>query len=260
MNERNSDVGVETIRNSETNFEKRKQMNNNLSEKALKLQRKQRFEILFQKRKFNIEYIRKVHEGDSCWFDCLLITKDDIQKLVANIVPKQRVLNYFYLGLSLSKILELTTGSKIVRAILQLIEEWEYYFSGPGIQGMKFVMAKSCNTLYPKTSPLIEADGTEIFRPNIYKFNGSVVFEHLLDPVLPFDLDYVEVLLSLSSTLLSVYDHFIKLELYNNATTYEAILKFDNKIKLNFINLIAKEITDLCMNESSNEIELFRNK
>jgi ubiquitin-protein ligase len=260
MNERNSDVG-ETTRNSETNFEKRKHMiNNGLSEKSLKLQRKQRLEMLYQKRKFNIEYIRKVHEGDSCWFDCLLITKDDIQKLVTNVVPKQRVLNYFYLGLSLSKILELTSGSQIIRAILQLIEEWEYYFSGPGIQGMKFVMAKSCSTLYPKTSPIIESDGTEIFRPNIYKFNGSVVFEHLLDPIFPFDLEYVEVLLSLSSTLLSLYDTFIKLELYNNATTYEAILKIDNKIKFNFINLIAKEITDFCMSESSNEIELFGKK
>lgn len=65
------------------------------------------------KRKQNVSYIRQILEGNSFWLNCMHISTNDIQRY-AMTAPKQRSIMYFYLGLSLSKILELSSGYLLI--------------------------------------------------------------------------------------------------------------------------------------------------
>ena len=74
-----------------------------------RLQRKQRLEAMVLKRKQNVIYLRQIFEGNSYWLNCTYMSTVDIQRYALS-VPKQRSIMFFYLGLSISKILELSSG------------------------------------------------------------------------------------------------------------------------------------------------------
>jgi hypothetical protein len=95
------------------------------------------------------------------------------------------------------------------------MEEWEYYFAGAAFQSVKFMLAKNSTCIYPQYSTTNNTnndnDANDPTRSNVYKFNGSVVYEYLLFPSIPFELDYVSHLLLLFSFSLSLlfYYHMI---------------------------------------------------
>ena len=236
-----------------------------LQNEGFKLQRKQRLEALILKRKHNVSYIAKVYNGSSFWLNCRLLTSKDIQNYITQNVPILRTKMYFYLGLSVSRILieHQSGGAIVVKAFAQLLEEWEYHFASSAMQSVRFVLAKNSISMYPQTSHYSATDGdadVSSSRGNIHKFNGTIVYEHLLTPAVPFDLDYVEVTCSLSEVLMSLYDNFMQAECYNNNSVYELIIKLDLKLKHHFINLIAKELTDTTLTSIKLDIEGFRGR
>jgi hypothetical protein len=105
-------------------------------------------EALVHQRISNFQYLRKVHEGGNFWLNIVLLTLSDIQQLVA-VVPKQRTVTFYYLGLSIFNLLDVKSGIATVRAFSQLLEEFEYYTSGTAMQGMKMLMAKNSVCVYP---------------------------------------------------------------------------------------------------------------
>ena len=117
-------------------------------------------------------------------------------------MPEQRTKQYFYLGLSVGKLLNLPSGAFCVQALTQLLEEWEYHFASATFQSMKFVMANSSDGPYPKSSPVPPGGPNETGQSaGIYKWNGHTVYEHLLVPHIPFNLDYCEAVFSLCDVL-----------------------------------------------------------
>ena len=236
-----------------------------LQNEGLKLQRKQRLEALVLKRKHNVAYIAKVYNGSSFWLNCRLLTSKDIQNYISQTVPKLRTKMYFYLGLSISRILieHQSGGAIVVKAFAQLLEEWEYYFSSSAMQSVRFVLAKNSTSIYPQTNHHHgvadgDADNLTSSRGNIHKFNGTIVYEHLLTPAVPFDLDYVEVTCALSEVLKSLYDNFLQAECYNSNSIYELIIKLDLKLKHHFINLIAKELTETTLLSVKADLDVFK--
>jgi hypothetical protein len=171
---------------------------------ALKLQRKQRLEALIEKRKNNFKYMKKVHSGDCYWLNALFVDDMELNVHIKEKVGGIRAIMYYFLGLSLSKILDLPSGPTTIRAFAQLLEEWEYMFASVPMQGMKYVMARSSAYAYPQFNPN-DGDVDQI-RSAIYKFNNDVVYEHLQYPHVPFDLDYLEVFHGLCDMLHSLYD------------------------------------------------------
>jgi hypothetical protein len=181
---------------------------------ALKLQRKQRLEILIEKRENNFIYLKKIHEGGCFWLNCVLIDKTDMGHYIDNRTPENRALTYYYLGLSISSLLDTPDGPPIVRALSQLLEEWEYTFSNAAIQGMKYVLARSSSGVYPQFSPTFEGSESDQIRSTVYKFNNDVVYQYLHFPHVPFELDYIEVLSSLCDMLQALYKKFWHQECY----------------------------------------------
>ena len=113
--------------------------------------------------------------------------------------PPDRLLSFFYLGLSLGKILEHGIGFEVVKESLKLFEEWEYYFASFSVQSVKYVMARTVSSAFPDAE-------FDINRQTINKFNNDVIFERLTCPHVGFDFDHVEVVRSLCDMLSSLYE------------------------------------------------------
>jgi hypothetical protein len=201
---------------------------------AHKLQRKQRLEALVHQRISNFNYLRKIHEGGTFWLNIVLLTREDIEELVAH-VPKQRVVMYYYLGVSIYSLLELKNGAATVRALSQLLEEFEYYGSGSAMQSMKMLLARNSPCIYPSlvgpaeggtggavsgagvfdeaatTSPTSSA---AISKPVLSKFQNVVIYERLKTPHLAYELDFIEVLIALCEALAKIYDKLFAVECY----------------------------------------------
>jgi hypothetical protein len=188
--------------------EREKQIAEERTFAALKLQRKQRLETMIEKRKNNFQYLKTVHDGGTFWLNTVMIDKNKLFSLVSDTtrVPPIRSVMYYYLGLSLSKLLDLPPGPITVRALSQLLEEWEYYFASNTMQSMKYVMARTSSYPYPQYMPN-DGDIDQI-RSGVYKFNNDIVYEHLQCPHVPFNLDYVQVFYSLCEMLYELYDKF----------------------------------------------------
>lgn len=192
---------------------------------ALKLQRKQRLESLIEKRKNNFLYLMEIHSGGSYWLNSVLIDKKELHSYLVE-KPSTRAVMYYYFGISLSKILELSSGPATIKAMIQLMEEWEYFFASTTMQSMKYMMARTSNYIYPNfmptdttspagsqgnnagNNPNSNPDGDHQIKSGIYKFNNDVVYEYLLTPHIPFELNYIEVLYSLCQMLYDLYDKF----------------------------------------------------
>ena len=208
------------------------------------------------KRKENISYLCRFHHGGVFWLNCIM--------LKAPMNPSaRRTVMYYSLGMSASNLLvqEGMKGFHFVYAFAQLMEEWEYHFSSPTMQGMKLLLARNSSTPYPQTiiSSNSEKEEDLVGRISVHKHNGNVVYEYLMTPPLPIEFDYVEVLTALSEVLTSLYDKFLSEECYSNVTMYDAIMKLDSRIKHHFISLISKEITETCMTSLKVENQSLRN-
>lgn len=144
----------------------------------------------------------------------MLFTLEDIKQYARTVVPRSRVLPFFYLGLSVSSMLSLNPGTATVRAFSQLLEEWEYFHAGGAVQGMKYVMAKNSPCVYPQSIP---SDGSmaDLARPSLYKFNNNVVYEYLQVVPVAFELDYLEVMFSLCEALFKLYEKLFHVECFS---------------------------------------------
>jgi hypothetical protein len=171
-------------------------------------------------------------------------------------------------------------GTLTVRAFSQLMEEWEYYNSGNAMQSVKYVMAKTSPCVYPNTVPI---EGmADLTRPSIYKFNNGVVYEYLQIFQIAFDLDYLEVVISLCDVFYKLYERlfhqesfrfvviindffpflnrfsfFLFVFVFSNHVVYDTIIRLDTRVKHHFINLIAKEFTECSIKRmKENTLEL----
>ena len=160
-----------------------------------------------------------MHAGDSFWLNCVLIGKEDLNAYVEEVVPEQRTTQFFYLALGLGKLLDIPAGGMVVRALWQLIEEYEYHFSNGAIQMVKYTTAKHSDTCYPLLNPSNQ-DGKggeqEASKPGLFRFSNEVVYMHLQTPHVAFELDYTEVLFSLCDVLGLLYNKFLDEETWQN--------------------------------------------
>eukprot|EP01034_Spumella_vulgaris_P026344 gene26344-32910_t len=115
------------------------------------------------------------------------------------------------------------------------------------MQSVKFVMARNSQCIYPQTVPLDAS--ADLVRPSVYKFNNTVVFEHLTVLNIPYALDYVEVLIALCEALSNLYDNLLHEDCYNNQIVYDTIVRLDGRIKHHVINMIGKELTEASSNK-----------
>jgi hypothetical protein len=87
-----------------------------------KLERMAKLEAMVEKRKNCFAYLKKTHGGDSYWLNCVLLRRQTDLAIYATELPRQRVLQLFYLGLSLARLLQSSGGAVLVKSVLQVRE------------------------------------------------------------------------------------------------------------------------------------------
>ncbi len=93
-------------------------------------------EYIVNKRVRNLDYLRRVHEGNVFWLNIVKIQTCDIERFYQPQTLQKRVQQWFYLGMSIAPLLGKEHGWSFLRACSQLMEEYEYHFANAAIQGM----------------------------------------------------------------------------------------------------------------------------
>lgn len=229
-----------------------------------RLGRMVKVEHLVAKRKHFFSYLKETHEDGGYWLNCVKLTRQGDLALYAAELPSQRVHRLFYLGVGLAKLLQ-SEGTQLIRGVLQLLEEWEYHFAlaGAAHHSVKAMLAKNIDG--PSRDAAKDRDvgddggkQQEQVVARLLKSNNEVVYEHLLTPEVPFELDYCEVVFSLCDVMCRVYGKFEDEECFKHGYVYDGLVKVDNKIKHHVINVFAKEITDMSVNIAKKELKTLR--
>ncbi len=85
-------------------------------------------EYIVTKRTANFDYIKRAHQGKVYWFNTVQLSKPLINRgFASHKLLNKRSERWFTLGLSLAKLLEFPNGALLVRAMAQLIEEYEHF-------------------------------------------------------------------------------------------------------------------------------------
>lgn len=232
------------------------------NDEAAATQRLQQLEAMVEKRTANFGYMRRIHEGSAFWLNCVLISPKELQMYVKKHVPEQRATQYFYLALSLGKLLDMPDGYAFTRALGQLIEEFEYHFNISAMRLAKYATARHSECVYPQLSVLntvsesTESDG--VMRTGLFRFSHEIVYMHLVTPHVPFPIDYVEVIHSLCEVLVLVYHKLVHCESWQSPAVYDMLVRVDSRIKHHIINRIAKELTDLSISILRKELLEYR--
>nr|CCA16979.1 conserved hypothetical protein [Albugo laibachii Nc14] len=200
-------------------------------------------EQLIQFRRSDWQYLKKMHQGRNFWLSVALLGDRELGSVKNG---SRRTLQLYYLGLGLGCFIGDFKQSKhfIINAC-QLLEELEFHFSSSTVQGMKLMVATP-STLYER----LDHEGsekemkmpTEPIRPVIYKWNQRAVYRRLSIPSIPFTLDYREVVISICEILAIVYSKMMEQNSsFENPFLFQAIVRFDGKLKKLVIDPIKKE-------------------
>jgi hypothetical protein len=233
------------------------------------LQQKQKLMQVVEQRLTSCRYIQTAHsKSSSFWLSSVLITSSDIVRYSLAEVPFTKCVSLYYLSISLDKLLErFTFGTNChaytkLQSFSQLFEEWEYYGGGTAMQSMRLVMAKHAASIHPATLPQQQeiANTQEPVRASIFKFNGNIVFEHLLTPYVPLDLYYSDVIVGLSDSLQGMYSLFSyqEEEYWRQNALFDSFIKLDKRVKEFYVSACMKELTTISARACEDAFELIR--
>ncbi|GAB9464570.1 hypothetical protein Gpo141_00001999 [Globisporangium polare] len=230
-------------------------------------QRMQILEDLVQSRRCDWSYLKKMHEGTNYWLNIALLRE---QQVLAHLGEKQtirRSVQFFYLGLGLGRLISEFSSHPQFLAMegCQLLEELEFYFSSGTVQGMKLMVATSSTLHEPVEKNESDEESSsryslhEPFRPTVYKWNQRPVFRRLPTPPIPFPLDYREVMLSLCDILAIIYSKLVEDNSSSeNANLFQAIVRFDERIKKLVIDPVKKEFSAVALSVMADEMASVR--
>ncbi|KAI9254474.1 hypothetical protein BDA99DRAFT_518500 [Phascolomyces articulosus] len=191
---------------------------------------------LVSKRVATIKYLRRAHEGNTHWFNTILLTKNDLSSIYPNMKMQRRSCNFYMLGVSLGTILDIMNTSDYVKALGQLLNEYEYHINDHSKQKMKNIFRKARGK-----DDVAYTDGGE--------------YGHLMLPHVPFDLDYFETFYTLTDILVEAYQKLLIGSEGCNQAYFELVLKCDSKLKKIF-TLVTKELDSVARNAIKEELKL----
>ncbi|KAE9128082.1 hypothetical protein PF010_g4632 [Phytophthora fragariae] len=224
-------------------------------------QRLRILEDLVQHRRSDWNYLKAMHEGSNYWLNVALLREQQVMNHLGDKQSIRRAAQFFYLGIGLGRLVgESLHPELLAMDCCQLLEELEFYFSSSTVQGMKMMVATSSTLHEPldqENSPQYSAD--EPFRPTMHKWNQRPVYRRLMTPPIPFPLDYREVLLSLCDILALIYSKLIEDSTASeNVNLFQAIIRFDDRIKKLFIDPVKKEFSAVASQVMAEEMRLVR--
>eukprot|EP00698_Gefionella_okellyi_P021093 TRINITY_DN6729_c0_g1_i2.p1 TRINITY_DN6729_c0_g1~~TRINITY_DN6729_c0_g1_i2.p1 ORF type:complete len:217 (+),score=21.99 TRINITY_DN6729_c0_g1_i2:91-741(+) len=179
-------------------------------------------ETLVTSRAKTIDYIRRVHGGGVRYLDIVEISSAEIATAYATDKRQpivKRVEQWFNLGMSLAPLLRLNSSEVYVRAVAQLVEEYDYFYANAASKGLRLLKGVG-----GPSKEQAEAEG--LIRPTV---GGA--YEQLQITRLPFALGYTPTVLSLLEILGHVYKKFID-PVCSKPHLFDGIQRIDKKLQV----------------------------
>eukprot|EP01133_Synstelium_polycarpum_P014928 gene14928-17652_t len=205
-------------------------------------------DILYQMIERIHESAYYTHTKPLHWMNVASIQKLDFEK---SVEIQKRLLGWFSLGLSLAPLLSTDKGPAFVRALVQLMEEYDYHYEmGSAMQGVKVLLSKK-----QQTHTIVNEN--DHIKSKIVKIGNTVIYEFLkiFNIAIAKDLDYFHVVFSLLEILEQIYKKFDK-ETCSSKYVYEAILKVDSRLKHQIFGFLAKEIDKIAAQTIREQLEI----
>lgn len=155
---------------------------------------------LVQKRILTLTYIRNIHEGQGHWFHTIQISEAELAKAFRNNDMKKRTTRFAILGLSLSSLLDINQPQDLLRGLLNTITEYDQSKEEGEKSKMRLFKSRNLRRGGGGTAAIPEFSGLS---------DGDT--SYLLNPHIPFALDYHETLMSLIDVISEVYNKISKL-------------------------------------------------
>eukprot|EP00300_Choanocystis_sp_HF-7_P036771 c52687_g1_i1.p1 GENE.c52687_g1_i1~~c52687_g1_i1.p1 ORF type:complete len:261 (+),score=62.18 c52687_g1_i1:120-902(+) len=191
-------------------------------------------EYIVNKRHSNFEYLKKIHEGGAFWLNCVKIAQEDILTFYGNPATQARAEKFFILGTSVAPLLHLQNGIQYIRALAQLIEEYDYNYASTTMKSVMKIKSRA-------DGDYVDDEDAPI-RPSMIKKDNVIIYQYLQTPHVPCELDYFEVLSSLCDVLTLVYRKFVDPS-SANPSIYDVIVRIDQRIKHHVISSTSMDIS-----------------
>ncbi|RCI04497.1 hypothetical protein CU098_008823 [Rhizopus stolonifer] len=194
---------------------------------------------LVSKRVATLNYIRKTHEGTTHWFNTILLTKENLVNMYPNSKMAKRTYNFYALGLSLGAILDITNPVDYIKALNQIMNEFERHTNEEPNKKMKNIFRKAKS------------------KDENSSFDNTGDYAYLMIPHIPFEMDYFETFFTLIDIMAEAYYKLLVGTEGPICTQayFELVLKCDAKFK-KIVTTITKELDVLARNAIKDELKL----
>ncbi|KAI7890487.1 uncharacterized protein EV154DRAFT_248746 [Mucor mucedo] len=194
---------------------------------------------LVSKRVATIKYIRKAHEGNTHWFNTILLTRESLSGMYPNSKMAKRTYNFYALGLSLGAILDITNPIDYIKALGQIMTEFERHTSDDSKQKMKNIFRKA------------KSKDDHSFSDNTGEYG------YLILPHIPFEMDYFETFFTLIDIMAEAYYKLLVGTEGPICTQayFELVLKCDGKFK-KIVTMVTKELDLLARHAIKEELKV----
>ncbi|GAA5816431.1 hypothetical protein MFLAVUS_009960 [Mucor flavus] len=194
---------------------------------------------LVSKRVATIKYIRKAHEGNTHWFNTILLTRENLTEMYPNSKMVKRTYNFYALGLSLGAILDITNPVDYIKALSQIMTEFERHTSEDSKQKMKNIFRKA------------KSKDDHSYSDNTGDYG------YLILPHIPFEMDYFETFFTLIDIMAEAYYKLLVGTEGPICTQayFELVLKCDGKFK-KIVTMVTKELDLLARHAIKEELKL----
>ncbi|THH10003.1 hypothetical protein EW145_g1622 [Phellinidium pouzarii] len=161
---------------------------------------------LVTKRMITLTYLRNVHEGSAAlsrrshWFNTVMMTRADLDRVFSNTLMKRRTLSFAILGMSLSGIFDNTNANDLMKSLLNILTEHEQSKEENYKPKMRFFKSNKM--------PRRQTNAMNDYAMTVPEANEA---SFLVMPHVPFPLDYHQTLLSLLDILSEVYHRLSKI-------------------------------------------------
>ncbi|ORX96485.1 hypothetical protein K493DRAFT_314495 [Basidiobolus meristosporus CBS 931.73] len=173
---------------------------------------------LIHKRISTFAYLQRVHNGGAHYFNTILLSEEDLSRFYNNKRLRKRSQKIFILGTSLGPILEITTTPDYVKALHQIIHEYEHFVSDGSKTKKRNFFRKSKFT------------GEQVFFNTNFQETGEYI--HLDVRTTPFEPDYLQILHTFCDIMVVVYTKLMEgIPEFYRSPLAEVVSKIDTKFK-----------------------------
>ncbi|KAG0299217.1 hypothetical protein BGZ98_010249 [Dissophora globulifera] len=185
--------------------------------------------VLLEKRIVSWKYLTRVFQGGMVLYNTAMVSAQDMRHIWADEISQRRSIQFFLLGTSLATILEIPNSVDYIRALSQVLQEYDNYIAAE---------ARS-KSIFFKPAPRkvgIVAD--------IKAFEETGEYSHLEVKDIPFNLDFVVTAATLSDMITLVYEKMLRLLQHDEVWSLISIETFQ-KVDLRFKKMLTRAYKDI---------------